>query len=242
MARTSKKASAGKAIAQAIAPKDRIVDALMALAAEERFDEITLNAIAERANVTLGEFRELFSSKAAVLAAFVRRIDKVVLDGTTADMADETSKERLFDVLMRRFDAMAPYKPGLEGIAEWARREPLAAAGLNRLGVNSMRFMMEAAGVETNGRIGALKAQGLAIAWARLVGVWLDDEDPGLSATMAELDRTLTRGDNLVARAKDIERLTAPLRMIARTAIGAGLRYARDRRAKSGDAETAAED
>jgi AcrR family transcriptional regulator len=252
MARTSKKAArsngdskpaaAKEASQQASAgsPEDRIIDALLALAAEERFEEITLSQIATRAQTTLGEFREHFSSKSAVLAAFLRRIDKIVLDGTTEALADENPKERLFDVLMRRLDAMTPYKAGVEGIAEWMQREPLHAAGFNRLALRSMRFMLEAADIDVTGRVGALKLQGLVVAWARVVGVWLKDEDSGLSATMAELDRALTRGDKLVARAKDVERLTAPLRMLARSMVDAGVRLVRNRRVKTRDADAAA--
>lgn len=228
-------ARAPKKSAETIAPpatstRDKLVDALMELAAEQPFEDVTISAIAERAGVSLADFRDAFPSKGAVLAAFNRRIDRIVLDGTTSDMADETTKERLFDVLMRRFDALAPYRASIESIAAWARRDPIAAARLNTMAVNSMRFMMEAAGADSEGSLGPLKLQGLTLAWARLVGVWLNDDDPGLSATMAELDRTLKRGDMLVARAQDVDRLTSPLRSIARGIVNAGIRLASDRR------------
>ncbi|MFT4096520.1 MAG: TetR/AcrR family transcriptional regulator [Rhodoblastus sp.] len=213
--------------------RTKIVDALMELAAGQPFGDITISQIAERAGVSLADFRDSFPSKGAVLAAFNRRIDRIVLDGTTADMADENAKERLFDVLMRRFDALAPYRAGVESIAHWARREPLAAASLNRMAVNSMRFMLEAAGIDSEGGVGALKLQGLTLAWARLVNIWLADDDPGMAATMAELDRTLRRGDMLVARANDVDRLTSPLRAIARGVVNAGLSLARRRRGKA---------
>jgi hypothetical protein len=98
---------------------------------------------------------------------------------------------------------------------EWVRRDPPAAAALNRVTVNSMRFMLEAAGIDSEGPVGVLKLQGLAFAWARVLEVWLDDDDPGLSRTMSALDKELTRGGRLVARAEDFHRLTAPLRSLA---------------------------
>ena len=231
MARAPKKAAAKTA-----APTDmraKIVDALMELAAEQPFEDVTIGAIAERAGVSLADFRDCFPSKGAVLAAFNRRIDRIVLDGTTDDMADENTKERLFDVLMRRFDALSPYRAAIESIVHWARREPLAAAQLNRMVLNSMRFMLAAAGIDSEGGVGALKLQGLTLAWARLVRVWLDDDDPGMAATMADLDRTLKRGDMLIARAEDVERLTSPLRSLARGVVNAGVRFVSDRRGRS---------
>src|SRR5262249_27967840 len=159
----------------------------------------------------LSAFRDSFPSKGAVLGAFSRRIDHVVLDATSEDMAGESAKDRLFDILMRRLDALTPYRLGLEAIYDWARRDPLAASALNRVVVNSMRFMLEAAGLDSEGPVGALKLQGLAFAWARVLRVWFTDNDPGLASTMAALDRELTRGSSFVARAEDLNRLVSPL-------------------------------
>ena len=199
--------------------RGKIVDALMQLAAERAFENINISDIARRADITLGQFREAFPSKGAVLAAFTRRIDRIVLDETSDDLVAEPAKDRLFDVLMRRLDAMAPYKRGLEGIMDWARRDPLSAAALNREVVNSMRFMLEAAGIDCEGAVGAIKLQGLAVAWARVLEVWFRDDDPGLSKTMAELDRELTRGRRIVARVEDLDRLASPLRSMMRAVL-----------------------
>lgn len=195
--------------------RDSIVDALMELAAERRWEEISISDVAGRAGASLSQFRDAFPSKGAVLGAFSRRIDRIVLDATDDSLVDEPAKERLADVLMRRLDAMTPYREGLKSIAEWARRDPLAAASLNRMAINSMRFMLEAAGIDTEGPVGALKLQGLVIAWARVLNVWFDDVDEGQGATMAALDRELTRGGRLVGYAQDLHHLTAPLRSLA---------------------------
>jgi AcrR family transcriptional regulator len=196
--------------------KAAIIDALLELAGERSWEDITITDVAARANVSLSTFRDLFPSKGAVLSAFLRKIDKIVLDGTTGDLADESAKERLFDVLMRRLDALAPYRLGLEGIAEWLRRDPIAATAINGLELNSMRFMLEAAGIDSEGPVGALKLQGLVLAWARVLRTWFTDDDPGLAPTMAALDRELTNGGKIVARAEDLNRLASPLFSLAR--------------------------
>jgi AcrR family transcriptional regulator len=205
----------GIAAAPAASPKDAIIAALLELAGERNWEDISLTDVATRANVSLSTFRDLFPSKGAVLSAFERKIDKEVLDGISDDLKDEPAKERLFDVLMRRLDVLAPYRLGLEGIFEWTSRDPMAAAAVNRLMLNSMRFMLEAAGIDSEGPVGAVKLQGLVLAWRRVLQTWFSDDDPGLAATMAELDRELTRGEKLVARAEDLSRLTSPLFSIA---------------------------
>jgi AcrR family transcriptional regulator len=198
-------------------PKASIIEALMELAGERNWEDITISDVAARANVSLSTFRECFPSKGAILAGFSRNIDKIVLDGTSDDLIGEPAKDRLFDVLMRRLDALAPYKLGLEGIYEWTRRDPMAAAALNGVAINSMRFMLEAAGIDSEGPVGALKLQGLALAWWRILKVWFHDDDPGLASTMSALDRELSRGSSYVARAEDLNRLASPLFSLARS-------------------------
>ena len=219
-------------------PRNAIVEALLELAGERNWDDITISDIATRANLSLSAFRDFFPSKGAILAVFFRNIDKKVLDETGDELAGEPAKERLFDVLMRRLDALKPYKLGVESIFDWTRRDPIAAASINRLVVNSMRFMLEAAGIDSEGAVGAVKLQGLALAWGRILPIWFRDDDTGLAATMAALDRELTRGERLVARAEDLNRLASPLLTLTRSLFerrSSGVE--RDRAAKH-DAET----
>jgi AcrR family transcriptional regulator len=200
-------------------PRSRIVDALMALAAEQPFEEISISAISAKAGVSLADFRDSFPSKGAVLAGFSKRIDRIVLQAHSDELASEEPKERLFDVLMRRLDAMGPYREGLREIGQWLRREPLSALAVNQVVVNSMRFMLEAAGIDSDGGAGALKLQGLALAWGRIVNVWLDDEEPELSKTMAAMDRELSRGERIVTRVESFDRFAGPLKALARAAF-----------------------
>jgi len=202
--------------------RGRIVDGLMKLAGERRFEDIAIRDICNAADVTLADFRDAFPSKGAVLAGFSRRIDRAVLSADLGELADESPRERLFDILMRRLEAMAPYRKGLRETIAWLRREPAAALAMNQVALSSMRFMLEAAGVEPGaGAAEAIKLQGLTLAWARVVAVWLDDEDPGLSKTMAALDRELARGERAVARVDRLGGLVAPFKAFAEAAFDA---------------------
>jgi AcrR family transcriptional regulator len=205
-------------------PRGKIVDALMELAGERRFEEISIRDICEAAGVSLADFRDSFPSKAAVLAGFSRRIDRAVLSQDNGELADESPRERLFDILMRRLEAMAPYREGVREAAAWLKREPTAALAMNQVVIASMRFMLEAAGIEAQGTAGLIKLQGLALAWARLIQVWLDDEEPALSKTMAELDRVLSRGERAVAGVDRLSALATPFTTLARAAYDASRR------------------
>ena len=226
---------AGSAAPPSQDAKARIVTALLDLAAERRWEDISLTDVAVRAGLTLSQFRDHFPSKGAVLAAWSRQIDKQVLDATSDDLIGEPAKERLFDVLMRRLDAMSPHRGAVEAIMEWAQHDPAAALALNGLTINSMRFMLEAAGIDSEGPVGALKLQGLAVAWTRILRVWLDDRDPGVGETMAALDRELERGGKLVARTEDLNRVVSPLRALGRAVLTAGVRGFRQPARRSRD-------
>ncbi len=193
-----------------------IVDATMALAAHRRFEDVTIRDIAAEGGVSLADFRDAFPSKGAVLGGLNKRIDREVLKVPLGELASSSARDRLFDVLMRRLDAMAPYRDGLREIDGWLRRDPTALMAMNQLTVNSMRFMLEAAEIDADGPAAAVKLQGLALAWSRVVSTWLGDTGPDYSKTMAALDRELSRGQRMVGGLERIERMTEPLRNMAR--------------------------
>jgi AcrR family transcriptional regulator len=222
--------------------RGKIVDALMQLAAERRFEDISVRDISKAADVSLADFRDAFPSKGAVLAGFTRRIDRIVLAQDDGELSEENSRERLFDVLMRRLEAMAPYREGLREIIAWLRREPAAALAMNQVAMNSMRFMLEAAGIESQGASGAIKLQGLTLAWGRVLQVWLDDDEPTLSKTMAELDRILTRGERAVAGLDRVSALTRPFSAFAKAAFDAGRRARRGGGSRSGRKDEAGDE
>ena len=191
--------------------RNAIVDAMMGLAETRRFDDITIRDIALEAKVSLADFRDAFPSKGAVLGAFSRRIDHAVLAAPLGELAHSSPRDRLFDVLMRRLDAMAPYREALRGILAWLQRDPAALLAMNQLTLNSMRFMLEAAEVDADGPTAALKLQGLTLAWGRVFAIWLEDTAPDFPRTMAALDRELTMGERLTT---GLDRLASPLRTL----------------------------
>ncbi len=187
-------------------PRDRIVEALLALAAERPFEDVTLPALAERAGISLAEIRESYDGRLAVLADYVRRVDERVLAGIDPALAGEAPRERLFDALFARFEAHAPHKVALHSIVRAARRDPLLALELNRIVTNAMGWMLAAAGIPATGGRGLVRAQALALIWAQVMSIWLRDDDAGLARTMAALDKRLREAERMVVRLQRLER------------------------------------
>jgi AcrR family transcriptional regulator len=174
--------------------RDKAIDALMALLAEQSFEQIGLAEVAGRAGIKLSQLRAEFGSTLAIVGAHIKDIDRTVLAGGDADMTEEPQRERMFDVLMRRLEALAPYKEATRSLLRSARRNPGLALALNAMAVRSQAWMLEAAGIGASGPKGALRAQGAALMFVRVLSVWFDDNEAGLDRTMATLDRALSSG------------------------------------------------
>lgn len=198
--------------------RTKAVDALMALATEQAWDDISLSQIAEKAGISLADLRDLFPSKGAMLAGFIRRIDRVVLEGTPPDLAGEPARERVLDVMLRRFDALLPYREALRTIHKAFRGDVLGLAALNQQALNSWRYMLAAIDIETEGPMGLLRLQGAILVFARAFETFLDEADATLPRTMAVLDKELKRGEWVLSRAEGMNRLMAPLRGFCRAA------------------------
>jgi len=187
--------------------RERIIAAFLGLLAEKSFETIGLVDVAERAGVSLADLREEFVSTLGIYAAFVKTVDRQVLAGGDDDMAEESPRERLFDVLMRRLDALAPHKEAVRSLLRSVRRNPPLALAVNGIAVRSQQWMLAAANVSSSGPAGMVRAQGLAVLFAQVLRVWINDEDPGLARTMAELDRELGRGARWAGFLDDLCRL-----------------------------------
>jgi len=195
MAKTKAKKSARKATK---APSqgdlgERAIDAAMDLAAREGWGSVSLNAVAEACGASLMELYACYPSRTAILAGLARRIDGTVLKGGGAPDTEESPRDRLFDVMMRRYDAMKPYRAAIASIVAEAPRDPLALLCLCGQGRRSMAWMLEAAGIGTGGPLGVLKAKALGAIHLGVLRVWLNDESDDLAKTMAALDTTLAR-------------------------------------------------
>jgi AcrR family transcriptional regulator len=180
-----------------IDPAPVIIAAAMRLAAERSWSEIPLAEIAAAAEVGVGTVYRLFPSKLAILHGLARQVDAAVL-AVPVDGADRP-RDRLFDVLMRRFEALAPCRPALNRIAQDMHRLQLDALPAVFALCYSMGWMLEASGIASSGWRGMLRTRLLGLAYLIAFRAFLDDDSADLARTMAALDRALRRIEPLLA-------------------------------------------
>ncbi len=172
-----------------------IVDTALKLAAERGWQELKLVDIASAADLPLATVIGTYRSKSAILSAYGRSIDAAVAKGSDLGDLDQPVRDRVFDVVMRRFDAMKANRDGLRVIARDLRRDPLSALCAGGSVLCSMATMLEAAGVSANGTAGLVRAKGLSAIYLSVLRVWLEDDTEDLSRTMASLDRNLDKAE-----------------------------------------------
>lgn len=189
----SRRANSSGAARTVPAPSDsdRIIDAALACIARQGWRRLSLADIAAEAGLPILGVYRLYSSKPAILCAFFRRVDEAVLAAPLDSEPDERPRDRVFDLLMRRFDALTPYRAALEVLGRELPTDPLAALAAGAGLLRSMRWMLEAAGISGEGLGGVLTVKLTAAAYLATLRVWLRDESPDLAPTMAALDRRL---------------------------------------------------
>jgi AcrR family transcriptional regulator len=214
MARKARPAAAARPPAGSTRPepgpkpeRERIIESFMDLLGTKPIEEIGFAEIAAGAGTSLTQLRGLFGSKLAILAGHIKQIDQRVLTGGDGEMAEESPRERLFDVLMRRIELLEPRKAAVRSLMRSCRRQPGLALALNGLAVRSQHWMLTAADLDAGGPRGAVRAQGLALLFASVLRTWVHDDDPGHARTMAALDRALARGQRLSGFLDNISRI-----------------------------------
>ena len=165
--------------------------------------ETSLVTALRESELDLARARLRFPGKTAVLLRFGVMADQAMLAGAPAE---GTPREKLFDLLMLRFDQLQAHRGGVLALMDALRTDPATGLLLYGATLRSMRWMLDAAGVPSSGIVGGLRLHGLAAVWAYALRAWQDDESPDLPSTMAAVDRGLDRAmqaeDMLPGRAR----------------------------------------
>jgi len=170
---------------------DRVIEATLALVVARGWRNVSLAGVGEEAGIPILQVYRLFPSRTAILCGLSRRIDEAVLAEPLDMGAGEKPRDRLFDLLMRRFDALMPYRTALEALRRDLRADPLTSLALGGALLHSMKLMLEAAGIACQGIGGAIAVKLTAAAYLAAAHTWVRDESPDLAPTMASLDRRL---------------------------------------------------
>jgi len=149
---------------------------------------------ARDAGLPLDEARVRFPCRTAILLRLGRLADESALRD---DQITGSAREKLFDLLMRRFDVFQHYRAGIKGVLGALPFDPPLALALGVATFDSMAWLGRTAGIETTGGRGILRVKAVVAIWSYALRAWMRDESEDLSATMAALDMALDRAARL---------------------------------------------
>jgi ubiquinone biosynthesis protein COQ9 len=169
-----------------------LIAAAFDLAGRTGWRKLSVAAAATEAGLPLARARARFPGRHSVLLRFGVMADQAALGDTSPD---SSTRDRVFDMLMRRIDVLQAHRDGLLALLRSLPTDPPLAVLLALATRRSMRWVLEAAGVPTRGLRGELRVRGLVAVWLWTVRAWRGDESVDLSATMAALDHALRRAE-----------------------------------------------
>lgn len=174
-----------------------LVTAAFAIGGDVGWRKVSAAAAARHAGLDLARARSRFTGCWAILRKFGAMADAHALTGA---LQEGSVKDRLFDILLRRFDFLQMHRAGVIALLRVTPLDPMLGGLLAKANLRSMGWMLEAAGVSATGVRGEIRKRGLAAVWAWGVRAWLRDETTDLSATMAAVDVALARADQIASR------------------------------------------
>lgn len=172
-----------------------IADAALRVASERGWRSATLDDIAAAAGVEPPDMRRRFRCKGAVLTAVAQSVEERALAEPPDFEEEDTVRDRLFDLLMRRLDILDENRDGVASILRDLPADPAATAAAVPGALRLIGGILEQAGVSASGPVGLLRCKGLAIVWLTALTEWVRDDSPDHARTMATLDANLRRAE-----------------------------------------------
>ncbi|MFC3125880.1 TetR family transcriptional regulator [Pseudoroseomonas globiformis] len=173
-----------------------VMDALWPLVAERGWHGFSFSDLATRSGLDLAELRQSFPAKFELLRLHARLVDQAVLENSPVTSTG-SARDRLFDTLMRRLDALQPHRLGLLRFYRDLRSDPLLTLAMTPIIAASMAWMLEASNINACGPAGLLRVNGLSVVWLSTLREWEQDDSVDLGSTMAALDRALDKAERV---------------------------------------------
>ena len=137
----------------------KILDAVLTIAGEQGWRDLTIDMVAERTGFPASEIIRVFPDKRRILNALADRLERLAEEAVDVEAGNPSLPvpERLFDVIMTRFELLQERRDGYAAIISAARLDPrLALASLCHL-ASAMGMVLRQAGLREGGALGCLR-------------------------------------------------------------------------------------
>jgi hypothetical protein len=172
--------------------------AALSVAAAKPWREATLPQLAVAAGRPAADFygASLWEAVDCAEEAF----DRAIADNLDQLDPAQSVRDRLFELIMRRFEAMEPHRPAVLAMEHNVDRDPTLMASAHQRHVRCARWVLALAGLEADGMTGQARAQGLGVIIGQARAAWRGDDAGDFAKTMASLDKNLRRAEEMFGR------------------------------------------
>ena len=163
------------------------------LIADHGWAGFSFDSLARKAGVSLADIKREFRGRAAILDVLSARLDDAMLSVDAEELLDLPQRDRIFELMMSRLEALAPFRSGMVRLMKDGYRDAelilMTGCRIDR----SMAWLQEAAGLGSSGLRSRLQRHLLTAIYLKALRTWSGDEGGDLAKTMASLDKDLRR-------------------------------------------------
>ena len=133
--------------------------AALSLAGVKPWREVTLATLAHAAARPISDFYG--ASLGEAVDCVEEAFDRAIADNMDQLDPGQSVRDRLFELIMRRFEAMEPHRAAVLAMEHGVDRDPTLMAAAHQRHVRCARWVLALAGLEADGMTGQARAQGL---------------------------------------------------------------------------------
>ena len=171
--------------------QQQICDAALKLASKKPWLSLTLEQIAQTAKIPHAKILKLFSSTHDLLPVLVQRFDDDVARSVGKSSQSGSAHDRIFDVMMTRFDLLQHHRIAILNIMAASKRTPALARLLLAAQWRAMSRMLEIAELSEDKGHQPFAIAGLLAIYGLTLCIWERDQSKDMAKTMAKLDQFL---------------------------------------------------
>ena len=182
---------------------NQILETALMMAESGSWETLHLYAIAQRLDITLDQIRQFYPQKDDIVEAWFDRADQAVVNITpTPDFLALSVRERLKQVIMTWFQALAPHHRVTRQMLLYKfefGHIHLQALGVMRIS-RTVQWFREAARVDTTDLRRILEETGTTTIYLMAFTRWLYDDSPGNRKTCEFLEQALLNAEQCAAK------------------------------------------
>ncbi|MGH6949768.1 MAG: hypothetical protein ACREH4_02780 [Vitreimonas sp.] len=175
-----------------------IARAALSIVGAKPWREVTLATLAHTASRPLSDFYG--ASLGEAVDCVEEAFDRAIADSMDQLDPGQSVRDRLFELIMRRFEAMEPHRAAVLAMEHGVDRDPTLMASAHQRHVRCARWVLSLAGLEADGMTGQARAQGLGVIIGQARAAWRGDDAGDFAKTMASLDKNLRRAEEMFGR------------------------------------------